>query len=356
MFKEAKLTSTDLVKYPFTVEALNYVERKLGRLGLEELLNPNYEPVIERATTRIKESVLTPIKNIPTLKRRVEDNNVEILSFPLAIIMMKLIDDPYFQRRFALFEAKKASLNLENEDVEKLLEIARKSFGWEISKVNKNFSGMLKIRFTDYLKNASKLREDKWKLVNRHLEYGDVYVTKAETARLLEEEIKNHIQSKISEKVVLELPEPILKKVEELKVFLKEQKKTLPEETFGKVDSKAFPPCIKNIYTDILSGKNVPHIGRFTLTAFLVQIGMSIDDIVKLYTSATDFDEKITRYQVEHIAGLVGGKTRYKPLNCESMQTHGLCVGKDNLCQKVKNPLTYYKKASRGKRVKHESS
>ena len=107
----------------------------------------------------------------------------------------------------------------------------------------------------------------------------------------------------------------------------------------------------------ILSGKNVPHIGRFTLTAFLIQIGMNIDDIVKLYTSATDFDERITRYQVEHIAGLVGGRTRYKPLNCESMQTHGLCVGRDEVCQKVKNPLAYYRRvAVRGKRVKHGSN
>lgn len=356
MFKEAKLTSADFVKYPFTVEALGYIERKLGRLGLEELINPNYKPIIERAVTRIKESVSTPIKSIQALKRKVEDDSVEILSFPLAILMIKLVNDPYFQRRFALFEAKKASLNLENEDTDKLLEIAKKSFGWKISKVNNNFSGVLKIRFTDYLRNASKLHEDKWKLVNRHLEYGDVYITKTEAARLLEEEIKDHIQLKISEKVVLELPEPVLKKVEELKVFLKERKKTLPEETFGKVDSKAFPPCIKNIYTDILSGKNVPHIGRFTLTAFLIQIGMGIDDIVKLYTSATDFEEKITRYQVEHIAGLVGGRTKYKPLNCETMQTHGLCLGRNPLCQKIRNPLTYYRKASRGGKVKNGSS
>ncbi|RLG92174.1 MAG: DNA primase regulatory subunit PriL [Candidatus Hecatellales archaeon] len=356
MFKESRLTTADLVKYPFTVEASSYVEKRLGRLGLEELFNPNYEPVIEKAILRIKRSVLTPLKSIQTLKEKVDDVDVEILSFPLAIIMMKVVDDPYFQRRFALFEAKKASSNLENEDVEKLLEVARKSFGWKIFKVDGSFSGMLKIRFTDYLRNASKLREDKWKLVNRYLEYGDVYVTKAEAARLLEEEIRRHIQSKIDEKVVLELPKPVLEKVEELKEFLRKQKKSLPEESFGRVDFKFFPPCIKNIYTDILGGKNVSHIGRFTLTAFLIQIGMNIDDIVKLYTSATDFDERITRYQVEHIAGLVGGRTRYKPLNCESMQTHGLCVGRDEVCQKVKNPLAYYRRvAVRGKRVKHES-
>ena len=93
---------------------------------------------------------------------------------------------------------------------------------------------------------------------------------------------------------------------------------------------------------DVLSGKDVPHIGRFTLTAFLIQVGMGIDEIVKIYTSTTDFDERITRYQVEHIAGIVGGKTRYKPLNCGNMKTHGLCPGEDKTCMKVKNPLTYY--------------
>ena len=348
---KTSLTSADFAKYPFTVEASSYVEKKFGRIGLEELLNPNFEPIIERAVLRIRESVLTSLRNLQNLKRWEDD--VEILSFPLAILMMKMVDDPYFQKKFALFEAKKASLYLENENLGKILDIAEKSFGWKISNGDSKVSGMLKIHFTSYLKNASKLKEDKWKLVNRHLEYGNVYITKSEAVRLLEEEVKNHIQSKFEIKELVKLPEPILKKVEELKSFLQEQKKVLPsEETFGKINPQAFPPCIKAIYTDILAGKNVPHIGRFTLTAFLIQIGMDTQSIVKLYTSATDFDERITRYQVEHIAGLVGSKTKYKPLNCASMQTHGLCIGKDEFCLKIKNPLTYYRKAKKTKTIK----
>jgi DNA primase large subunit len=83
---------------------------------------------------------------------------------------------------------------------------------------------------------------------------------------------------------------------------------------------------------------------------------MPLEEIVKLYTTTTDFDEKLTKYQVEHIAGLVGGKTKYKPLNCGRMKTHGLCPGGEKLCEKVKSPLAYYrlkmktlKKTVRGK-------
>ncbi|RLI05056.1 hypothetical protein DRO26_03310 [Candidatus Bathyarchaeota archaeon] len=349
MLTETSLTVLDFAKYPFTVEAAKYIEKKLGKLGLEELLNPNYKPVLDRAFQRIKESVLTPLKQAQFLGEEIE---VEILSFPLAIIMMKAIPDPYFQKRFALFEAKKASASLEKEDEEKIVEIAKRNFNWKISIVNSGSSKTLKLHFTNYLKNASKLHEDKWKLVNRNMEYGDIYLTKTEAARLLEEEIKSHIQSKFEEKMDFELPETILNKIEELKTFFQEQRKKLPaEEPLGKTEVKAFPPCIKNLYMDVLAGKNVSHIGRFTLTAFLIQIGMPPEDIIKLYSSATDFDERITKYQVEHIAGLVGGKTKYKPLNCQSMQTHGLCVGRDDLCSKIKNPMTYYKKAKKQTKV-----
>jgi len=52
---------------------------------------------------------------------------------------------------------------------------------------------------------------------------------------------------------------------------------------------------------------------RFALTTFLVNIGMPIDQMVSFYTDVTDFDESKTRYQIEHIAGLKGNRTKYTP-------------------------------------------
>lgn len=333
------ISKLDLAKYPFIKEAADYV-KKFG-FKIEDFEDLDYEGIINTAASRIKNSALTPLKHSVIMESG--DLDIEILSFPVAVMMVKNIRDSYFQKRFALAESKKASANLENESTEKIIEIATKNFGWNISKSEK-FPEILKVDFNSYLKNASKLHEDKWKLINRYLEYGEVHVIKAEAARLLEEEIKDHIQSKFENSTSITIPKPILDKISELESFLEQYKKVAPVEQFmGKVDVKSFPPCMRNMYLDILAGKNVPHYGRFSLTAFLVNIGMESEEIVKLYTSATDFDENITRYQVLHIAGLTGGKTKYKPSKCSNMQTHRLCLNADEICRKIRSPLTYYK-------------
>ncbi|MCX8175672.1 MAG: DNA primase large subunit PriL [Candidatus Bathyarchaeota archaeon] len=357
---EDTLTEQDLAKYPFIVDATEYVKENLGLLRLNEVLSTDFKPIFDRAILRIKDSATLTIKELghQSLTCEKVDPCVEILSFPLAVAILKLIGDSYFEKRFALFEAKKASLNLENEAPEKMVKIATKNFGWKVSLAGLNDSlGEIKLHFKDYLKNAVKIREDEWKLVNQLLIDGEVYLTRKKVARLLEEEIRKHIEAKFNEagKVALldilkdvdeKTKEEFLGEINKIKNFIQARKKdSVKEFSFYDVKPDLFPPCIKNLYMDVLSGKDVPHIGRFTLTAFLIQIGVSIDEIVKIYTSATDFDERITRYQVEHIAGVVGGKTKYKPLNCGNMKTHGLCLGEDKVCEKVKNPLTYYSRA-----------
>jgi DNA primase large subunit len=95
-------------------------------------------------------------------------------------------------------------------------------------------------------------------------------------------------------------------------------------------------------------------MGRFALTAFLLNIGMKTEDVINRYTTVSDFNEQLTRYQVEHIAGKRGGGVKYTPPNCETLQTHGLCIRKDELCKKVKHPLTYYFRKCRQKEAKRE--
>jgi DNA primase large subunit len=86
---------------------------------------------------------------------------------------------------------------------------------------------------------------------------------------------------------------------------------------------------------------------RFALTSFLVNVGMDIDEMVELYTSVTDFDESLTRYQIEHIAGMRGGQRKYSPPTCSTLNTHGICREKNSICQYVRHPLRYYQVKSK---------
>jgi DNA primase large subunit len=88
-------------------------------------------------------------------------------------------------------------------------------------------------------------------------------------------------------------------------------------------------------------------MGRFAMAAFLLSIGTTEDDLLGMFKAFTDFDERIARYQVEHIAGKRGSRQKYTPPNCTTMQTHGLCVNPDDLCATVRHPLSYYRKKAR---------
>ena len=83
---------------------------------------------------------------------------------------------------------------------------------------------------------------------------------------------------------------------------------------------------------------------RFALTSFLVNIGMPLDQMVSFYTDVTDFDESLTRYQIEHIAGMKGNRTKYTPPTCNTLRTHGVCRNPDSICKKISHPLSYYRR------------
>jgi DNA primase large subunit len=72
------------------------------------------------------------------------------------------------------------------------MEIAN-TFNWKLRIVNCNINAPpydFTLCFPDFLKNATVFHDTKWKLVNRLLLNGEVYLTKHEVSRLLEEEVR----------------------------------------------------------------------------------------------------------------------------------------------------------------------
>lgn len=335
-----KLTLLDYARYPFIKQASEYLRNRQPRIGLEDFSSPNLKPVV-KAVQRIRLSA-KPLKDVtpPRIPQGEEEN--ELLSFPLALALAKAVGDPYLWRRLALYEARVARGRLEAEPPWKIVKIATENFKWKLS-FNSEIHPPFRLHFADYLKNASGFRDEGWKLVNQRLAGGYVQITRDRVTRLLEEEVKKLIQARIEGAPEVTVPEALKGLIEELKVFYAGVRKTLSREELGVVRFEAFPPCMASLYFDLSGGRDIPHIGRFTLTAFLINLGMNVEEIVKLYVSVTDFDERMTKYQVEHIAGLVGGKTRYRPLNCGRMKTHGLCLREEELCKQVRSPLAYYR-------------
>src|SRR5208337_4158510 len=65
------------------------------------------------------------------------------------------------------------------------------------------------------------------------------------------------------------------------------------------------------------------------------------DEIVSVFPKAPDFKQSITRYNVEHIAGLKGGRTRYTVPSCKTLQTNGFCFKDPIKCYEISSPLRY---------------
>jgi DNA primase large subunit len=114
-------------------------------------------------------------------------------------------------------------------------------------------------------------------------------------------------------------------------------------EGFPKVVSQsAFPPCIAVLYDAATHGKHMGHVERFTFTSFLLTIGMPPEKVAETFKTSSDYNARLTRYQVEHIAGSKGSGTKYTPPSCSTLQTHGVCTSSDELCRRVHHPLNYY--------------
>jgi DNA primase large subunit len=329
-------------KYPFNQEALAFV-REQG-YSIEDIVSkPAYGLVRARGKKRVLEALSTAEASKDDMLLKPEE---ELLSYPVARMMVSIMQDPYLVRRYAVWEAKRAYAFLINEKDADLL-----SVGKDLSLPARVEGRDYIMHFTDYLRYAAPLRDPVWKLISRKVVKGMVYITKEAYARLVEEAVREKIQSSLSP-VPAPLAASLKPYTDDVLVELNKLKSKMNINVSGDVTRDAFPPCMKYLLSELQRGLNLPHTARFALTSFLANLGYDKDKIMELYRMAPDFREELTRYQVEHITG--AGGTEYTSPSCKTMTTYGNCYGKDKLCEYVSHPLTYYRKAS-SRRAKLET-
>lgn len=335
-----ELDSETLAKYPFLQEAGNYV-RNL-QFDISELTKQENAKVVQRA----KERVLEAIKKAKVSKETF-NIEIEILSFPLALAFVRAAGLEHLMSRYAFAEAMRVESFLEKEKTPTVALIFQR-----VTSVNpvvlyeKPFE--FKIPITEYLKRATYFHTPEWKLVNRIVENGYVYVRKYELVRLIREEIKNIIHNRLHTLSSFKTPAEFQPIIEEL-VRSSPTPINVGEEITVTPDK--YPPCLVRALELLQTGQNVPHYGRFLMATFLLSIGKSVNDIVQLYPKVPDFNEKITLYQVEHIAGLRGGRTRYKVPSCRTLATHNFCF-RTQACGTIINPLQFGRQKPPEKKVK----
>ncbi|MEM2904126.1 MAG: DNA primase large subunit PriL [Candidatus Bathyarchaeia archaeon] len=340
------LSKPDLARYPFAEEAARYVESL--ELTLADFAKPEYLPILERAEQRILEALRAGVVNYVEEPGR---EDVETLSFPAAVALVKALDDDFLRRRYALGESKRLDSLLGKEhDAEKIAYLAASFLGWKVEALKPTPGSIYEyaVHFVDYLKVAPSFQDEKWKLVNRPVQAGRVYLGRDDMARLIAEGVRMKVERRLEGALNAPLPASFQPRLERIAALLATRRAQFQAEELPKtVVTAAFPPCIRQLYDGLLAGRHLSHVGRFTLTSFLLTVGMKPDEVTRLFTQSPDADERMTRYQVEHIAGRRGSGTRYTPPKCGTLKTHGLCVDNGLHCGNVRHALTYYRRAAR---------
>ena len=345
-----------LANYPFLPEAREYVKD----IDLDELLSSSlYERQREYGIALVRSS----FNGEKPFLRNDED---KILGFYVAKLFLMALQDPIITRRFANMLRDELEKKLSREDRELILSIADffgiryKRLNDEIKKMNAEYRRpwipegvkyevFILIYFVDFIKYASKLSGNDFKLIYQPLKRGWLPITRENFIKIVREAFVDKFVKEIEEQKerAKYLRKYFKREIEEMINLKDEYISRYTSSDFGNVVEDAFPPCLKAIMVKLRNGINLPHQARFFLVTFLHKIGVKNEDIMKIFATAPDFNESMTKYQVEHITGGIS-KKEYEVPKCSTLQSYGLCVkdvAKDKLCNKewMTHPLLYYK-------------
>ncbi len=201
-------------RYPFLKESADLLRQK--GVTLESLIS---SLAYERARTLGKERVLEAIEFAKVVERPIAtetDAMNELLSYPVARMLVSCLGDEKFVRRYAIAEAKLANARLSSE-VERAKETRLKRGGTpssggggadfvmrvaeELGLSVHTVGDSLAVDFSDYLRFSSAIKSKSWKLVNQDVRNGETLVDVKRLVRLVEQ--------MITEKIVSELPLPV---------------------------------------------------------------------------------------------------------------------------------------------------
>jgi len=376
--REVLTIPNDLVnRYPWLPSLKVYysdIADKLPSEFISDIFSKRDSKQISEHVLIIFESAFNNLEEIPNLK----NENLSIQVYILLNILVYALDNKLIKNRIANLYSKDAYSKMKRDNRESDLynicldlELRVNFYDPPIQYGNKmlkdtrekqatNFT----IYYIDYLKLASKLRDEYRKLAHNPLQNGYVYVQNRNLIRLIQEYVRNKILIKETEdKASLKSFLDKAFKIQEFKelydqilsIWAKKEEDfdfTFKIDITNKTDIlKLYPPCVLEILKKAKEGQNLVHHERLFIVWFLLALEYPVEHIVDVFSTLPDFDREKTNYQVEYAK-----KKKYTPYQCSTLQSISLCKKekyKDTLClegygsiepserKKLKHPLAY---------------
>ena len=335
-------------RYPFMGAARDAVEAADVDLG-DVIAGEG--PAVERARERVERALMSGTVTSETPERWSDRD--ELLSYPIARILVSLVDVRAAVEKYAEAEAETAFARLrEDFDADdaalRSVSTPRADLGTVLDEFDldgavrrgegdPNRAGF-RIDVTAYLRLADPDWGDGWRLVNRDLAAGAVPIDGDELRRLLREAVRRRVADGLPFEVRGSaggdaIAEALSEDVATLRDRLAERER-LPD--VEAVIPAQFPPCMQALLDrDGLA----PH-AAFAATAFLVSLGLDADAIAERWPA---LDDGSLSYRTTVLADTNG--SQYPAPSCATMQTFGDCVNPDEHCETIDHPLRYYASA-----------
>lgn len=353
-------STTDMTKYPFLKESGAYLSDQ--SFDLEDFgTDPDLNNIVTHAHKRIiaaRDGLAPGPDTRGTMHERDAALQTEVFSFLIAAVLVRLSGSSLLASKFSMREARAAEYLLERDlhitnvsGSGVMLDAGQKHSREMAVKIISDISGMNILRpaeeslgqgnivrdddwlveIPDYLRRSVNFHERQWKLVNRRVLHGHVYLSSHETVRLIRREIEYFIRQRISKMSMPEMFPQFEAPVAELVQWSRRNQPAV-------VQTTEYPPCIKNAIAVLKRGENLPHSGRFMLAAYLMNKGMHAKGIAPLFKTAPDYNEKVTMYQLKNIEGTTGEP--YMCPSCQKIKSNNLCFEIPE-CGSIINPIQF---------------
>ncbi len=355
-------------RYPFFEAARAAVAE--ASVSLPELVAAD-APAVERARERVERALLegTVESESGTFEAggsgSAYDVQAELLSYPIARILVSLLDSDPAIEKYAAAEAATAvdRFRSDFESDDELRSVRTPTVDLEDVLAEFDLDGTVRPAVSGpgpsrtstpggggrdpdryrmdvgaYLRLTSPSWGPSWRLVNRELSAGGVPVSRDELLDALAVAVEKRVREGLP--FELEAGEGI---AADLKSGVADLKRLLSERSYvGPIDVVApdlFPPCMTNLIEKAERGVELEPPESFALMAFLVGIGMTPDEVVA-FCADTSLDAEGIRYQTEYLRDDRG--TQYPPPTCETLSNYGICHNEENHMQVAVDPLAYY--------------
>lgn len=359
-------------RYPFFDAAREAVQQ--ADVALPELVAAD-APAVDRARERVERALMEGTVAPEDPQRW--DPRDELLSYPVARVLVSLIDAPAAVEKYAEaeaatayerftedFEAGDDGLQSTTTDHVGLDEFLREfdlasAARMEADESSRTRSGTsaprpasaprpdtwFRVDVGSYLQLKGDWYDD-WRLVNRELADGEVRVERDELYRLLREAVRRRVAEGLPFEVTAsaggeEIADALAPAVADLRDLLSDRAE------IGEIDTvvpELFPPCMTELLERARRGSEFEPHESFALMAFLTGIGMDADEIVE-FCRSTSLAEEGIRYQTEYLRDERG--TQYPPPSCETLHAYGLCENEDDHWEVASHPLVYYQRQLR---------